>query len=124
MPPPLWFSLNSVKIAVRSAVKFSVPFRKLILHLHTKFQGKFHLRSGVIEVKLRSCSSGNELKTCNLQTFTKATVFKQFQISLCGFVEKRQFYKTAISEFQNFGVPKNIFQELIFVENFDFLPYF
>ena len=77
---PLWFFLNSKKTAARSAAKFSVPSRASIWHLHTKFQVLSHLRSIAIEVKLRSCSSKNEQKSCNLQSLTKARVFKQFQV--------------------------------------------
>ena len=107
--PPLWFFLNRKKTEARSAAKFSVPSRASICHLHTKFQVLFYLRSGAIEVKLRSCSTKNEQKSCNLQTLTKDRVFKQFQSFLYGLVGKRFFYKTAISDFQTFFFAKNIF---------------
>ena len=107
--PPLWFFLNSKKAATRSAAKFSVPSRASIWHHHTTFLVLGHLRSGVIEVKLRSCSSKNEQKSCNLQTLTKARVFEQFQsFFLCNPVGKRLTYKTDISDFQNFGFAKKI----------------
>ena len=115
--------LNSKKTAARSAAKFSVPSRASIWHLHTKFQVLGHLRSGAIEVKLRSCSSKNEQKSCNLQTITKARVFKQFQSFLCGLVGKRLVYKTAISDFQNFGFAKKYFRKLTFLKIVFFLRF-
>ena len=40
-------------------------------------------------MKLRSCSSKNEQKSCNIQTLTKARVYNQFQsFFLYGLVEK------------------------------------
>ena len=58
-----------------------------------------------------------EKKSCNLQTFTKARVFKQFQsLFLCGLVGKRLNYKTAISDFQNFGFAKKLFQIVAFLK--------
>ena len=124
---PLWFSLNSKKTAARSAAKFLIPSWASIWHLHTKFQVLGHLRSGAIEVKLRSCSSKIEQKSCNLQTLTKARVFKQFQICVCGLVGKRLVYKITISNFQNFGFAKKkyfFFQKLTFFENFVFFSSF
>ena len=118
--PPLWFFLNSKKTAARSAAKFSVPSRASIWHLHTKFQVLGHLRSGVIEVKLRSCSSKNEQKSCNLETLTKSTVIKQFQSSLYGLVDKKRRYKTAISDFQNFWfLTKKKSKNWFFLKNFE-----
>ena len=69
-PPPCGFSWIGKKTAAPSAAKYSVPSRASIWHQHTKFQVIGHLRSGVIEVKLRSCWSKNEQKSYNLETPT------------------------------------------------------
>ena len=117
----LWFFLNSKKTAARSAAKFSVPSRASIWHLHTKFQVLGHPRSGAIEVKLRSCSSKNEQKSCNLQTLTKARVFKQFQSFFIWSCREKIGLQNCYLDLQNVGfAKKSIFQKLTFFENFDF----
>ena len=68
------------------------------------------LRSGVIEVKLRSCSSKNEQKSCNLQMLTKLEFLSNFKVFLRGLAGKDWSTKlTAISDFQNFGFEKKTF---------------
>ena len=67
---PLCIFLNNKKTAARSPAKFSIASRASIWHLHTQLQVLGYLRSGVIEVELRSCSSKNEQKTLNLETLT------------------------------------------------------
>ena len=79
LPPPAGCFLNSRKTTARSATKFLVPSRASIWHLPTQFQVIGHLRSGVIEVKLRLCSSKNEQKPWNLEMLTKDRVKKEFQ---------------------------------------------
>ena len=62
-PAPWWGHFGSHKGFSKKKKRRDETY---IWHLYTKFQVIDRLRSGVVEVKLRACSSKDELKSWNL----------------------------------------------------------